>query len=248
MVYFSMHAGSLLCVGRILSKLYQLDVTRIPSAFTEIRRATLQLYYNDDSILTANDLLLSAYQLTESCSRTDRILLDVKQLSPRLPASFIQFDVTAAVRSWATDVSTYHGLEVEISMGTCSLSSFLQTPFLYTTFLQLVDVTVTPERGPSLFVTSQAIKAQARNRRQTLDLSYCSTLQPGHPNCCIYDYKLNFVEDLGWNWIVQPSTIQLNQCSGDCPSTWAEEGNYTQVCAAMYVVVRTEDKCVCLYR
>lgn len=214
------------CGKRILSKFYRLDVTKLPSSSADIKSATLQISCNDEA--TANNLLLSAYQLTAPCSPVGRILLDVKRLNTFFAVPFIQFNVTAAVRSWATDISTYHGLEVEISMGACSLVSILQTRTLQTTLFRLTDVTVTRQFGSSLFVTSQVIKEEARQKRQTLDLGYCSKLEPGHPNCCIYNYTVNFVEDLGWNWIIQPPVVQLNQCSGNCPSLWAEEGNYTQ--------------------
>lgn len=193
----------------------------------------LQLYY-DPAATSGKEILITAYQLMESCSQTGgyhRILLDSKRVTS-YRSQFVEFDVTRAVRTWTAKRSSYYGLEVEVVNDQCSDISLPNASTLYSTYLQPSGTAVPRDQRPSLFVMSDFsyfTSWRQRGRRQTLDFDYCGTLDPTQPNCCIRDFRLNLKTDLGWDWIVQPKTINLNQCAGDCPPRWAEDSNYTQV-------------------
>lgn len=216
------------------SKFYGLNITDLPSNATAITRALLQIYYSPLLTTKSEEILISAYQLTHTCSPSlgypGTVLLDAEKVTSD-HACFIQFDITSAVKSWVTNSSTYHGLEVEVSAGQCDqTSSFLADAALFSNYLQTSSADSIDVR-PALFVSSAhpMSNTRRRRRRQTLDMEYCESLQSGQPNCCIYDFQLDLKTDLGWNWIIQPNMIITNQCSGECPPTWAEDTNYTQV-------------------
>ena len=226
-------AGSV-CGNKVESKFYQCNSDRLPTTNAAIKTALLQLYYNP---LTARrqDIIISAYQLTESCTRRggyNRILLDTKRLTCTR-SDYVEFDITRAVKTWATRKSENYGIEVEVVSDGCNRSPYRYTTTPYSMYLQPNGSNVPLERRPTLFVTSDigysVYTTRGRRRRQTLDSRFCKSLHPKNTNCCIRDFKLNLKKDLDWDWIVQPKVINVNQCSGLCPPTWADDANHTQV-------------------
>ena len=225
------------CSCKMQSKYYKLDTEELSfDAIGTITTAFFQIYYDPVASTKSEEILISAYQLNRTCCNAlvhpDTVLLDARKVTSD-HACFVQFDITSAVKSWVADKSTNHGLEIEVSAGQCGQSSYLKLGHAaqFSGYLQ-TSTTDRIDYRPVLFVSSShpmASSIRGRRRRQTLDEDYCDSLEPGQPNCCIYDFELNLVKDLGWNWIIQPRTIRLNQCTGECPPTWAEEANYTQV-------------------
>ncbi|XP_062521620.1 transforming growth factor beta-2 proprotein-like [Corticium candelabrum] len=229
-----MELSGSVCGNKVESKFYQCNSDRLPTTNAAIKTALLQLYYNP---LTARrqDIIISAYQLTESCTRRggyNRILLDTKRLTCTR-SDYVEFDITRAVKTWATRKSENYGIEVEVVSDGCNRSPYRYTTTPYSMYLQPNGSNVPLERRPTLFVTSDigysVYTTRGRRRRQTLDSRFCKSLHPKNTNCCIRDFKLNLKKDLDWDWIVQPKVINVNQCSGLCPPTWADDANHTQI-------------------
>ena len=226
------------CAGKIASKYYRCDASKLPS-YTVIKRAVLQLYFSPTTT-NGKEIHISVYQLMESCSRKGgyrRVLLDSKLVTV-FRRNFIEFDVTSAVRTWAMKRFTYYGMEVEVKTDQCNDVSRLRSSTVYGSS----NNTAIPHgQRPILFITSEVSNSAVtptRGRRQTLDFDYCNSLSKKQTNCCLRDFRLNLKEDLGWNWIVQPKMIRINQCAGECRPSWAEDVNYTQVCPSVGVCGR----------
>ena len=226
--------SSTLCNFKHQSKFYEIDIGDLPSNATAVTSARFQIYYEPSKTTTTEEILLSVYQLTESCCLSkypDTILLDTRKATSD-HACFIEFDITNAVKSWAADGSSYHGLEVEISAGQCAQQSSYQVEYSsqFSSYVTTSKTDVVDYR-PVLFVSSSHPMSSdaGRRRRQSIDLEYCNSLDPNQPNCCVHDFSVNFKDDLGWDWIIQPKEIASNQCTGECPDTWAQDSSYAQV-------------------
>jgi hypothetical protein len=118
---------------------------------------------------------------------------------------------------------SYYGLEVEVKTGGCNI---------YSSFLKYIAGKIQRSQNPTLFITSEVWNSAVtggRGRRQTLDFDYCNSLSTKQPKCCLRSFRLNFKKDLGWDWIVQPKTISLNQCLGECEPHWGEDVSHVQI-------------------
>ena len=71
-----------------------------------------------------------------------------------------------------------------------------------------------------IIVSKNPLEVEHRNRfrRQTdsTDDRFCSTNQT---TCCLQNLTLNFREDLGINYIIEPESFSANFCEGYCPQT-----------------------------
>ncbi|XP_062521303.1 transforming growth factor beta-2 proprotein-like [Corticium candelabrum] len=236
-----LEVSSTLCNFKHQSKFYEIDIGDLPSNATAVTSARFQIYYEPSKTTTTEEILLSVYQLTESCCLSkypDTILLDTRKATSD-HACFIEFDITNAVKSWAADGSSYHGLEVEISAGQCAQQSSYQVEYSsqFSSYVTTSKTDVVDYR-PVLFVSSSHPMSSdaGRRRRQSIDLEYCNSLDPNQPNCCVHDFSVNFKDDLGWDWIIQPKEIASNQCTGECPDTWAQDSSYAQVLSEYYLL------------
>jgi hypothetical protein len=125
---------------------------------------------------------------------------------------------------------SYYGLEVEVKTGGCNI---------YSSFLKYIAGKIQRSQNPTLFITSEVWNSAVtggRGRRQTLDFDYCNSLSTKQPKCCLRSFRLNFKKDLGWDWIVQPKTISLNQCLGECEPHWGEDVSHVQVCTISWLL------------
>lgn len=132
------------------------------------------------------------------------------------------FDITSTVKLWVShNVKGPVSFEVIIhcySSLTCNqkTSSGLQPTKVefYTDNMQ--------DKTPRLLtisnsVTENAVK-HARRRRQASSsgVGYCQAQQS---TCCLKPLTIRFREDLGFNFIVQPTSYVANYCGGVCPRT-----------------------------
>jgi hypothetical protein len=213
------------------SKHYQIDTDKLSGTITT---AVFQIYYDPQTSSKSQEILISAYRLGSTCCNAvvypETVLLDARKVTSD-HACFVTFDITSAVQAWMANTSTNYGLEIEVSAGHCGRPSSVsfEDAAMFSGYVR-TSTADQPNYRPVLFVSSaHSMTDSRRRRRQTLDEEYCESLEPGQPNCCLHDFRLHFANDLGWNWILLPRTVDLNQCSGECPPMWAEESNYTQV-------------------
>lgn len=52
------------------------------------------------------------------------------------------------------------------------------------------------------------------------DLAYCN---PDQFVCCLNKLRINFRRDFNWTWVIIPTEIGFNYCSGECINSWDTE-------------------------
>ena len=53
---------------------------------------------------------------------------------------------------------------------------------------------------------------------ETLDDGYCKF---NETTCCLHPLRVNYHEDLGFNFILLPKSVDINYCLGTCPVSWS---------------------------
>ena len=53
---------------------------------------------------------------------------------------------------------------------------------------------------------------------ETLDDGYCKF---NETTCCLHPLRVNYHEDLGFNFILYPKSVDINYCLGTCPISWS---------------------------
>ena len=53
---------------------------------------------------------------------------------------------------------------------------------------------------------------------ETLDDGYCKF---NETTCCLHPLRINFPEDLRFNFILLPKSVDINYCLGTCPVSWS---------------------------
>lgn len=137
------------------------------------------------------------------------------------------FDISMAVKLWlARRVKGDVTLEVVVNCFSsleCARSSSNGTAPAVVRFDQQSG------REPKLMILSRnplEVKENAKRRRkrqnplQTPPTNFC---QPNETFCCLKPLILNFKEDLGMNFIIQPITFEANYCEGYCPELSGED-------------------------
>ena len=62
---------------------------------------------------------------------------------------------------------------------------------------------------------------EATRSRRAVTTVDCS--DPNVKLCCVRSLTINFVDDLGWDFITSPAEFKANYCSGSCPHNWKSE-------------------------
>ena len=135
------------------------------------------------------------------------------------------FDVTQAVKKWATE-SLVETMELEVvikcpefvSTGLALLPSIefvVSDDNKENHTAQLVIATIQEEEGEP-----EGKNNVGRRKRQTAVNSQFCLSHPEEPNCCLRRLEINFKRDLGWSWILAPRSFIPNFCQGLCPFFW----------------------------
>ena len=233
------------------------EMNKIAGSGQTVREAQLEIHYNPISSSSTNygyyETIFVAYQQTVACTDSiypyAKVVLDMKHIRADEP-TYIKFNVTKAVRDWvACTDSKSNGIEIQVfSSRQCALpSSSSLSPYgqssqsliseASTDYSQSikVDDDAPMDNRPHLFVVTESspqskLLRRKRRRRQAVDLEYCNSLSGNEAeNCCVREFYIDFKNDLNWLWILEPKGIWVNDCSGECPLLWAENGNYTQI-------------------
>ena len=53
---------------------------------------------------------------------------------------------------------------------------------------------------------------------ETLDDGYCKF---NETTCCLHPLRVKYREDLGFNFILLPKSVDINYCLGTCPVSWS---------------------------
>ncbi len=134
---------------------------------------------------------------------------------------YVSFDVTEAVKRWRQEErSSQLQLEVRIRCPEDANTGLL--------FLPNVQFDVPNSRNKGSNNANLVIKVltdsndeknnSTRTKRQNIATKkeYCLA-NPNEETCCLKESTINFHEDLGFDWIIAPTTFQLTYCKGLCP-------------------------------
>lgn len=134
------------------------------------------------------------------------------------------FDITSAAKLWvASEINGSVSLEVIVYCYSSPLCAQAQgtdpakVEFLYTT----EDST----QAPRVIVTSKnpiEVEHEKRFRRQSAEgagVGFCSENQT---TCCLKPLVIDFSEDLGFDFVIQPRRFTANYCEGFCPEVSEE--------------------------
>lgn len=136
------------------------------------------------------------------------------------------FDVTQAVRKWATE-SLVQKMELEVVI---KCPEFVSTGLALLPSIEFVVGNDNKENRTAQLVIATVQEEErepeeknsvvGRRKRQTAVNSKFCLSNPQEPNCCLRRLEINFKKDLGWSWILAPQSFVPNFCQGLCPFFW----------------------------
>jgi len=170
--------------------------------------------FNGSSIHKHDDL----FQLVEVIEKSNTSLgkvISVKVIDVFSPKGYIRFDVTKAAVRWIQQRLK----KIDLTLTVKCISSSLQCD-LRSEYQVKFSTSSTHMKRPHLIVETY-IKPKDENNQPTLNnrrrkrsFKFCDN---SSQICCLKKLKVNFVKDLGWNFIMLPDEIYVNYCDGLCP-------------------------------
>jgi hypothetical protein len=145
-------------------------------------------------------------------------VVDVKE-------GFIQFDIMSAINRWTEIFGDETGtitFLVVIKPPILLKSKSVLNPMLFFDLRQDKRSLAIIELKYSRITDIENASTAKRRRRQSvekLDTEFCFA-NPSEPNCCVKNLKINFVKDLGFDFIIEPLEYTPNYCVGLCPFFW----------------------------
>ena len=146
-----------------------------------------------------------------------------------------EFEITEAVQQCLTDqpLKTELHLELEINLNPpenwqSSAESSFYSINPYEFFQNNAGANLETDTQLIVFAVNErdAEDSKLRRKRQlTKDFCFSNFTT----NCCVRNLTINFVEDLGWDWIAAPAAYDPNYCSGDCPYLWPSATLFAEV-------------------
>ena len=134
----------------------------------------------------------------------------------------ISFNVTKGLKRW---------LEInKEGIGIMKLEVAIVPPctFSYVYLPPVLEFDTSFANRTQFIVMSIQQEQMKRKKRQTLDGDFCFG-SPDEPNCCIRELTIDFEKDLGWTWILCPTSYQANYCVGLCPVLWPSASFATEL-------------------
>lgn len=130
------------------------------------------------------------------------------------------FNVTSALLEWIS----FHDLPYQktglaghiffqVSVGALSPND---TPSVKFEFETSTNDTIT-QLVISCYETTARMRRNKRDTTPAINSTQCLMSPP--QTCCLRNLVVDFHRDLGFNWILQPTTYAINYCSGLCPWT-----------------------------
>ena len=139
--------------------------------------------------------------------------------------NFISFDISQALQRCLEEGSSELELEVVIKCPE-SLSSGIPFPPAIKFVTKPDEQLANPAQLVVAFLQMQEAERNVRDssgkvhkRQDPVDSTYCLT-NPSEPNCCLRELEIDFQQDLGWDFVLQPQSFHSNYCEGLCPAHW----------------------------
>ncbi len=141
-------------------------------------------------------------------------------------SGFQVFDITSAVKLWvASEINGSVGLEVTVycySSSNCAQAQPNSAPPARVQFLHATDDST---MAPRIIVTSKnpiEVEQDRRFRRQAQQGSGVGYCNENRTTCCLKPLTIDFIEDLGFDFVIQPKRFNANYCEGFCPEVSEE--------------------------
>lgn len=193
----------------------------LPRNQSDISRAHLILYQEEAN--TIDHEVLDRYQLVQIKTVVENVRYPVEKKAIDVRDSGDQsFDITSALEVWvAKGVSGTVLLEVVVtcSVPNCNQPAANGNPPAKVSFAQdAADI----NKQPRIIVVSknplEEEHYQSRRKRQArineTEYMHCTETES---TCCLQPLEINFLQDLGIDFVWKPKTFPANFCEGYCP-------------------------------
>ena len=141
---------------------------------------------------------------------------------------YVSFNVTSALKQWLEVNEDGHGqfyIEVKVekleTMNDEGEVIFDQPG---------VEVAYTDLEGRYSRTTQLVLKTYStddRRRRQIFDRVDPTCTETQSTNCCKQNLLLDIHQDLKWDWVIRPRTLNTNYCKGMCTVDWPVATHHT---------------------
>ena len=201
--------------------------------FKKKKSSSLQGKYNQNLMENVEVYYVSRRRTKGGKEIRNFVLVSSKDVSSE-EDGYESFDVTQAVRKWATE-SLVQTLELEVVIK-CPRSVSTGLSLLPTIEFVLNDdnkenrtaqlvVAIVQEKEKE---SEENSVVQQRKRQTAVNSAFCLS-RPQEPNCCLRRLQINFKKDLGWTWILAPRSFVPNYCQGICPFFWPSASMSTKL-------------------
>ncbi|KAL5463714.1 hypothetical protein EMCRGX_G032639 [Ephydatia muelleri] len=189
----------------------------------EVSSAELRLYKikdpNSDSTYPERVIIYHVFTLEDAVNQFPydvQTYVTSKYVSAE--GGYEVFNVTTAILEWIN----YYNLNGKDLVGTLTLKVLVgslganYTPSLTFVFDGSANDTVT-QLVIACYETTSSGRRNKRNTTPAINSTECLMSPP--QTCCLRNLVVDFHRDLGFNWILQPTTYAINYCAGLCPWT-----------------------------
>ena len=182
--------------------------------------------YHDDNRLEEEAVRVSVYQLMPHVISGRHVLLRRPLDSRVLPLStsgWLTFDIQEAIDDWIDDPDTNWGLQVTSDDGSDDVFRFAlaanRRPGSHP------DETGDELAFPHVILKTQERETIARSRRSGEISTDCDE---DETKCCRVPVIIDFA-DIGWDFILEPSSLTVYYCHGGCPNGYRPGHNFVSV-------------------
>ena len=191
----------------------------LPESLTTISRADLLLYQlpvESGSIIRDLRQYVEIRTVIESLGQ--RFVVEGKYIDIYDANTTQVFDITSAVKLWvAKKINGSVALEVTVycySSPDCALPVDGRQPagvkFLY-------ETPETDKVPRVIIVSKNPIELEHQRRYRRMAEGGAGECVENQTTCCLKPLVINFAEDLGFHFILQPREFEANYCEGICP-------------------------------
>ncbi|XP_076461294.1 growth/differentiation factor 8-like [Babylonia areolata] len=135
---------------------------------------------------------------------------------PKNAFGWKKVEMTNVVRRWVKHPSSNFGLQILAMNGDENLAVVPPTSAEYNGYEPMLDIKVTKN---------------AKRRYRRSDSLTCSENTTEH-RCCRYPLTVSFAE-FGWDWVIAPTHVKADYCSGECRMTLQNKTPYSWITSQM---------------
>ena len=200
-----------------------------------ITGAELRLYkkpsiYQPDAVTSEERVEIYLVTYPDNFFGLDLSLFMTAKYVSSSTAGFVLFDVKPAIQEWIELDETNVAREIEIKV----LIRCPESTNAGIHFLPSIEFDVQTNTSTQLIITTYNLESENVKKRQTrprsglgyIDNQYCEET-PEEFNCCLKTLEINFLNDFGWTWVIQPRSFLPNYCEGLCPQFYGPANDHS---------------------